>query len=125
MRGHYSACGQIGTGPVRAALAGPAWALHSIVGWVALTNLCFSSMASLTLCSYTQILQSFVNFIWITQRHYHKNIKNNTLEIARLVFVTVNGAEVADCRKVKCRLTRFRLGRNENSIITKEYFNEK
>ena len=34
MRGHCSARGQIGTGTVRAALAGPAWALHSIVGWV-------------------------------------------------------------------------------------------
>ena len=34
MWGHYSARGQIGTVPVRAALAGPAWALHSIVGWV-------------------------------------------------------------------------------------------
>ena len=34
MRGHYSARGQIGTGTVRAALPGPAWALHSIVGWV-------------------------------------------------------------------------------------------
>ena len=33
MRGHYSARGQIGTVPVRAALAGPARALHSIVGW--------------------------------------------------------------------------------------------
>ena len=33
MRDHCSARGQIGTGPVRAALAGPAWALHSIVGW--------------------------------------------------------------------------------------------
>ena len=33
MWGHYSARGQIGTVPVRAALAGPAWALHSIVGW--------------------------------------------------------------------------------------------
>ena len=34
MRGHCSARGQIGTGPVREALAGPAWALHSIVGWI-------------------------------------------------------------------------------------------
>ena len=34
MWGHYSTRGQIGTVPVRAALAGPAWALHSIVGWV-------------------------------------------------------------------------------------------
>ena len=33
MRGHYSARGQIGTGPVWAALAGPAWAQHSIVIW--------------------------------------------------------------------------------------------
>ena len=33
MWGHYSARGQIGTVPVRAALAGPAWVLHSIVGW--------------------------------------------------------------------------------------------
>ena len=33
MWGHCSARGQIGTGPVRAALAGSAWALHSIVGW--------------------------------------------------------------------------------------------
>ena len=33
MRDHCSARDQIGTGPVRAALAGPAWALHSIVGW--------------------------------------------------------------------------------------------
>ena len=33
MRGHYSARGQIDAGPVRAALAGPAQALHSIVGW--------------------------------------------------------------------------------------------
>ena len=33
MRGHCSARGQIGTGTVWAALAGPAWALHSIVGW--------------------------------------------------------------------------------------------
>ena len=30
----YSARGQIGTVPVRAALERPAWALHSIVGWV-------------------------------------------------------------------------------------------
>ena len=29
---HYSARGQIGTITVRAALAGPAWTLHSIVG---------------------------------------------------------------------------------------------
>ena len=36
--------------------------------------------------------------------------------------VTVNGAEVADCRKVKCRLTRFRLRQNKRTIITKEYF---
>ena len=33
MRGHCSARSQVGTGPVRAALAGPAWALHSFVGW--------------------------------------------------------------------------------------------
>ena len=33
MRGHCSARGQIDTGPVGAALAGPTWALHSIVGW--------------------------------------------------------------------------------------------
>ena len=31
---HYSARGQIGTVTVREALAGPAWPLHSIVGWV-------------------------------------------------------------------------------------------
>ena len=37
-----------------------------------------------------------------------------------MVAVTVNGAEVADCHKVKSRLTRFRLRRNENTIITKE-----
>ena len=35
MRGHCSPRGQIGTGTVQAALAGPTWALHSIVGWVA------------------------------------------------------------------------------------------
>ena len=34
MRGHCSARGQIGTVPVRAALAGPSRALHSTVGWV-------------------------------------------------------------------------------------------
>ena len=34
MRGHCSAGGRIGTGTIQAALAGPAWALHSIVGWV-------------------------------------------------------------------------------------------
>ena len=34
MRGHCSARDQIDTGSVRAALEGPAWALHSIVGWV-------------------------------------------------------------------------------------------
>ena len=33
VRGHCSARGQIGTVPVRTALAGPAWALDSIVGW--------------------------------------------------------------------------------------------
>ena len=33
MWGHYSARGQIDTGPVRAALAGLQWALHRIVGW--------------------------------------------------------------------------------------------
>ena len=33
MRGHCSARGQIGTVPVRAALAIPARALDSIVGW--------------------------------------------------------------------------------------------
>ena len=38
MRGYYSARGQIDTGPVREALAGPAWALHSIVGWVEAEN---------------------------------------------------------------------------------------
>ena len=37
MRSHCSARGQIGTGTIRAALGGPAEALHSIVGWV--TNL--------------------------------------------------------------------------------------
>ena len=36
--------GQIGTGPIWAALTGPAWALHSIVGWdcaivISITNL--------------------------------------------------------------------------------------
>ena len=34
MRGHCSARGQIGTGTVRTAFAGPAWTLHNIVGWV-------------------------------------------------------------------------------------------
>ena len=34
MRGHCSARGQIGTVPLRASLAGPAWALHNLVGWV-------------------------------------------------------------------------------------------
>ena len=33
MQGHCIARGQIDMCPVRAALAGPAWALHSIVGW--------------------------------------------------------------------------------------------
>ena len=33
MGDHCSARGQIGTGPARAALAGPVWILHSIVGW--------------------------------------------------------------------------------------------
>ena len=33
MWGQYSARGQIDTGFVRGALAGPAWALHSIDGW--------------------------------------------------------------------------------------------
>ena len=35
MWGHYNARGQIGTVTVRAALAGPVWALHSIVNWEA------------------------------------------------------------------------------------------
>ena len=39
MRDHCSARGQIDTGPVRAALAGPAWALHSIVGWEEVSDL--------------------------------------------------------------------------------------
>ena len=34
--------------------------------------------------------------------------------------VTVNSAEVADCHKVKCRLTRFRLQQIKRTIITKE-----
>ena len=39
MWGHCSSRGQIGTGTVRAALAGPTWALHSIVGWKGVENL--------------------------------------------------------------------------------------
>ena len=34
--------------------------------------------------------------------------------------VTVNNTEVANCRKVKCRLTRFRLRQIKRTIITKE-----
>ena len=34
--------------------------------------------------------------------------------------VTVNGAEVANSRKVKCRSTRFRLRQIKRTIITKE-----
>ena len=35
-------------------------------------------------------------------------------------IVTVNGAEVADCRNVKCRSTRFQLRQIKRTIITKE-----
>ena len=38
MRGQCSSFGQIGTGTIRAALAGPAWALHGIVGWEVMHN---------------------------------------------------------------------------------------
>ena len=39
MWGHYSARGPIGMVTIRAALTGPAWALHSIVGWVTAPSL--------------------------------------------------------------------------------------
>ena len=52
-------------------------------------------------------MSSFSNLILEADIRYLQNVTNLT--------VTVNSAEVADCRKVKCRLTRFQLRRNENS----------
>ena len=56
---------------------------------------------------------------------WFNRLTKNSEDKRNYLSVTVNGAEVADCRKVKCRLTRFWLRRNKNSKITKEYFNLK
>ena len=50
MWGHYSARGQIGTVTVQAALAGPAWALHSIVGWVEVAMFSLSGFDRFKIC---------------------------------------------------------------------------
>ena len=78
MRGRYSARGQIGTGPVRAALAGPARALHSIVGWdVAKTqHLFFQNISKIG-----QLHEINVQNMFLCQNKHNNSLEVNFLEV--------------------------------------------
>ena len=67
MRGHCSAHGQIGMGPVWAALAGLAWALHSIVGREVLGCLKFANFCPVELLDSCSLNSSGSDIFWILE----------------------------------------------------------